>query len=213
MTERQQEILENAKFLDCFATPAFVFWLPDGGRLNPALKETILAREKARPGLSNSNVGGWHSGRDFAEWGGPALKEVLHVAMGFANQITLDRQGRRSRPNWRVECWANINRQGHANKRHTHPGCFLSGSYYVDVGDGSTAGNPGGRFRFHDPRGVANVLEPVTGKEGASAPEIQPEAGMMVMFPSWMPHSVEAYLGEGTRISIAFNLALPGGAS
>jgi hypothetical protein len=57
------------------------------------------------------------------------------------------------------------------------------------------------------------VLEPVTGKDGASAPEIQPEAGMMVMFPSWMPHSVDAYLGESTRISIAFNLALPGGAS
>jgi len=213
MTGRRQEILEKSSFIDCFSTPGFVFWLPDAERLNPALKESILAREKAQPGLANSNVGGWHSGRDFTEWGGPALKEVLHAAMGFANQITLDRHGRRSRPAWRVECWANINRQGHANKRHTHPGCFWSGSYYVDVGGSSAAGDQGGRFRFHDPRGAASVLQPAIAKEGASDPDIQPEAGMMVLFPSWMPHSVEAYLGAGTRISIAFNLALPGGAS
>ena len=209
MNQTQQELLEKTKFLECFATPAFAFWLPDAARLNAALKSGILAQEKAQPGLSNSNVGGWHSGRDFADWGGPALEELLNAAKGFANQITLDRQGRRAHPDWRVECWANINRRGHANKRHSHPGCFLSGTYYVDVGEVGLKENCGGRFRFHDPRAAASVLMPATAK--ASAPEVRPEAGMMLMFPSWMPHSVERYYGVSTRISIAFNLALAGG--
>jgi len=210
MSDRRQKLLAETTFLACHATPAFVFWLPDADRLNPALKQTILEREKAQPGLNNSNVGGWHSGRDFSAWGGPALAELLNTAKGFANQITLDRKGRRSHPAWEVECWANINRRGHANKRHSHPGCFLSGTYYVDVGAIGLKADSGGRFRFHDPRAAASVMTPATVVGKDSKPEIHPEAGMMILFPSWMPHSVEHYAGPGTRISIAFNLALAG---
>ncbi|HMB78158.1 MAG TPA: 2OG-Fe(II) oxygenase family protein [Kiloniellaceae bacterium] len=210
MSETQQQLLKATTFLACFGTPAFVFWLPDAQRLNQALKKTILAREAAQTGLTNSNVGGWHSGRDFADWGGPALEELLNIAKGFANQITLDRQGRRAHPAWRVECWANVNRRGHANKRHSHPGCFLSGSYYVDVGEAGLTPHCGGRFRFHDPRAAASTLTPATAEAAENRPDIRPEAGMMLLFPSWMPHSVERYDGAGTRISIAFNLALAG---
>jgi len=210
MSERRQQLLDATAFMACHGTPAFVFWLPDAQRLNPILKATILAREKAESGLSNSNVGGWHSGRDFADWGGPTLDELLNVAKGFANQITLDRQGRRAHPTWRVECWANVNRRGHANKRHSHPGCFLSGTYYVDVGEVGLTAGCGGRFRFHDPRAAASVLTPATAAAASSEAEISPEAGMMLLFPSWMPHSVERYDGAGSRISIAFNLALAG---
>jgi uncharacterized protein (TIGR02466 family) len=210
MDEKQQERLQQATFLACYGTPAFAFWLPNAARLNAQLKETILAREQGQRGLSNSNVGGWHSGRDFAEWGGPALAEVLTTAKGLADQITLDRKGRRSKPAWSVECWANINRRGHANKRHSHPGCFLSGCYYVDVGEVGSAAESGGRFRFHDPRAAASVLSPATAAAAGNSPDISPEAGMMLLFPSWMPHSVECYDGDGTRISIAFNLALAG---
>jgi hypothetical protein len=31
---------------------------------------------------------------------------------------------------------------------------------------------------------------------------------MLVMFPSWLQHSVRPYLGSGTRISIAVNVSL-----
>jgi hypothetical protein len=36
---------------------------------------------------------------------------------------------------------------------------------------------------------------------------IYPKTGMMLIFPSWLQHSVMAYTGTGTRISIAFNLS------
>ena len=36
---------------------------------------------------------------------------------------------------------------------------------------------------------------------------IQPRNGLMVLFPSWVPHAVQPYGGPGQRISIAFNFA------
>jgi hypothetical protein len=32
------------------------------------------------------------------------------------------------------------------------------------------------------------------------------EAGMMVLFPSWLYHFVNPFFGDGERISIAFNI-------
>ncbi len=200
--------------LGFFPTPAYLAELPRTEALNAELKRIILEREAGEAGLDNSNVGGWHSGRDFAEWGGPALQQVLEAAKSLATQLTRDRKGRAVRPEWQVECWANINRSGQANKRHTHPGCFWSGTYYVD--DGGVADHPryGGAFEFQDPRGVAPALagdllyrEPHGSNSAPAETEIRPRSGLMVLFPSWMPHAVRAYSGPGQRISIAFNFA------
>jgi hypothetical protein len=37
---------------------------------------------------------------------------------------------------------------------------------------------------------------------------VTPEAGTMVLFPSWLIHSVTAYRGNRPRVSVAFNFAL-----
>jgi hypothetical protein len=37
---------------------------------------------------------------------------------------------------------------------------------------------------------------------------LQPKSGTIVMFPSWLTHSVEPWDGEGERISIAFNIMI-----
>ena len=55
--------------------------------------------------------------------------------------------------------WANVNRAGHGNEFHSHPGSFWSGVYYVD--DGGIGADPslGGELEFMDPRaaGVGDV--------------------------------------------------------
>ena len=214
MTGTARSALAGAHFLSLHPTPAFVARVPESERIGAALRRVILEREAAGlGGLENSNVGGWHSTRDMTHWGGPALDEVLAHARGLADRLTVDRQGRAVSIDWRVECWANVNRVGQANKLHTHPGCFWSGTYYVDDGGISDEADLGGEFEFFDPRGVAPLLSPAgasAGVPGASAdsPLIRPRSGTMVLFPSWMPHGVRAYRGGGTRISIAFNLAL-----
>ena len=117
---------------------------------------------------------------------------MLAKARQLADRVTVDRQGRPVTIEWRTECWANVNRRGQANKLHTHPGCFWSGTYYVD--DGGVAEDPslGGEFEFFDPRGVGPLLgetERAVLAPGVtqSSPLVRPRTGMMVLFPSWMP--------------------------
>ena len=202
------------EFHGLFETPAFLTRLPGHEEMNRALKDVILERESNETGLANSNVGGWHSGRDFADWGGPALGSVLRAAQAIANQLTLDRKGKPANKTWEVQCWANVNRKGQANKRHSHPGCFWSGTYYVETGDIGQGSGKGGEFEFQDPRGASCALPArmsykLPGRPaGESRALVTPLPGMMVLFPSWMPHAVRPYAGDGLRISIAFNLAL-----
>ena len=103
---------------------------------------------------------------------------------------------------WTLHAWANVNGPGDFNRLHTHAGSTWSGVYYVDTGALTDAdGTP---LHFFDPcQGRANTfLQPVV----PARYSVRAEAGMMVLFPSYMPHMVFPHQGERQRISIAFNL-------
>ena len=110
--------------------------------------------------------------------------------------------------------WANINRSGHGNEFHSHPGAYWSGVYYVD--DGGIAADPslGGALEFMDPRGTGpRMLAPhlgfvMPGIVSVGINEmVQPKVGRMVIFPAWLLHQVRPYHGTAQRVSIAFNFS------
>ena len=196
-----------------FATPVAVAMLPDHERISAALRETILARAEAEPSTEHSNLGGWQSTWDMAEWGGEAAAYLLSFVRHMADTLTVDRHGKPAPQDWRSNAWANVNRSGHGNEFHTHPGCVCSAVYYVD--DGGAAADPalGGQFEIQDPRGVApamfrpDLVPNVPGGAAFGASEsISPQPGSVLMFPSWISHAVRPYSGDGTRISVAINL-------
>lgn len=198
-----------------FATPIAMVELPNAAALNEALHEAILAREASHPSVHHSNLGGWQSSWDFATWGSGAGATVLRSAVALANRLTTDRQGKPVNIEWRVNAWANINRAGHGNEFHTHPGSYWSGTYYVD--DGGVADDPslGGEFELQDPRGVAPAMyAPLLcfatpgGRSVGASELIRPRAGTMILFPAWLSHGVRPYGGARVRISVAFNLSL-----
>jgi uncharacterized protein (TIGR02466 family) len=198
-----------------FPTPVALVELADAETLNRELAATILERERSATGTQHSNLGGWQSDWEFSNWGGPGGKHVLDTAVALANRVTANRRGQAVTVNWRINAWANINRQGHANEFHGHPGSFWSGTYYVD--DGGIGEDPslGGEFEMQDPRGLAPAMyAPLLcfafpGGQSAGASElIRPRAGTLVLFPAWLSHAVRPYRGTRTRISIAFNLGL-----
>lgn len=197
-----------------FATPIAIATLPNAEKLNSALGATILARAETHPSTAHSNLGGWQSTWDIAEWGGDAAKTLLAFSRQFADKLTVDRQGKPAPQNWRMNAWANVNRQNHGNEFHTHPGCVWSAVYYVD--DGGAAEDPslGGQLEIQDPRGVApamyrpDLVPNVAGGASFGASEmISPAAGAMLLFPSWLSHAVRPYTGDQVRISIAINLS------
>jgi uncharacterized protein (TIGR02466 family) len=201
--------------LNLFPTPLVIATMPNAGPLNTELKSIILAREAGSESVQRSNHGGWQSTWDLHQWGGAPMQKVLAFGRAIAEQVTVDRSGQRHELSWRINSWANINRQGHGNQFHTHPGALWSATYYVDDGGVGADASLGGEFEIQDPRGVAPVMYApfltFPGPDGAALGESQrltPQPGMFVVFPSWLSHGVRPYRGTRERISIAINFSL-----
>jgi hypothetical protein len=214
---------EPLEIIPLFATPLVLFDVPDAAALNADLRRIILQRESTDDGRQRSNQGGWQSAADMDRWGGAPAIKLLAIGRNVANRVTTDRSGNvGAGPHpgyfavtWRANMWANINRSGHANEAHSHPSAYWSCVYYVD--DGGIGEDPslGGELEFFDPRGTApNMYAPHLGfampggQSGGVNEAIHPKAGRLVLFPSWLLHSVRPYRGTAERISIAFNLSL-----
>jgi len=215
----EEQMPERVEVRNAFPTPIAMAMLPDAEKLNKKLKKMILAREKkeAPRDTYDSNIGGWHSDRDLPKWGGSGAEQVIESARMLADRMTASRSGRPADVEWQVNGWANINRAGHSNEFHVHPGCFWSGVYYVDDGGIAEDKSLGGEFVIMDPRGAGPSMYAPTlcfhgpgGNSVGSTELLSPRAGVMLMFPSWLSHGVRPYHGDGDRISIAFNLALAG---
>lgn len=100
-------------------------------------------------------------------------------------------------------CWANISAPRAKHKVHTHPNNFLSGVYYVKTQDGADT------ITFEDPRPQANIICPLNreaSEENAGQMFIKVREGTLILFPAWLPHSVEENKSNELRISVSFNL-------
>ncbi len=205
----------NVELRSYFATPVAVVQLPDAAELNGEIRDVVLQKEKEGSGVQHSNLGGWQSDHEFLHWGGTSGKRMLEAAAQLATKMTSDRAGKPVKIAWKMIAWANVNRRGHGNEFHTHPGCFWSGTYYVDDGGIGDDQSLDGAFEMQDPRGVAPAMYApklgfsTPGGQSVGASElIYPKAGQMILFPSWLQHAVRPYHGDRTRISIAFNLSV-----
>jgi uncharacterized protein (TIGR02466 family) len=207
----------QVEVLKLFPTPVVVATMPDAEPLNAELRRIILAREASSESIERSNRGGWQSSWDMQDWGGAPMQKVLAYARAIVDDATVDRDGRHHNITWRINSWANVNRSGHGNQIHTHPGGLWSVSYYVD--DGGIGADPslGGEFEILDPRGVAPVMYApqltFPGPDYVALGESQrlaPRAGVFVVFPSWLSHGVCPYRGTRERISIAINFSIAG---
>jgi len=100
-------------------------------------------------------------------------------------------------------CWATVNAPGAAHRMHSHPNNFLSSVYYVQVAEGADTIN------FHDPRPQSVIIHPpVTELTAYNTDQVvvRVEEGMLLVFPAWLPHSVDANASERPRISVSSNL-------
>jgi uncharacterized protein (TIGR02466 family) len=205
----------KVEVLKLFPTPIVIATMPDAAATNAELRRIILEHENKSESVERSNRGGWQSSWDMYEWGGEPMRKVLAYARAIVDDATVDRAGNRQKIAWRINCWANVNRSGHGNQFHTHPGALWSASYYVDDGAGPADRSLGGEFEILDPRGVAPAMYApqltFPGPDYAALGESQritPRAGVFIVFPSWLSHGVCPYRGTRERISIAINFSL-----
>lgn len=105
--------------------------------------------------------------------------------------------------------WANISRRHYQHQVHNHPNCTISGIVYLSAPEGS------GMTYFNDPRDVRQVFQPdYYGMKHENAYQFmsEPKVGKVVMWPSWLKHSVGPNMisKDEERISLAFNLHFHG---
>jgi uncharacterized protein (TIGR02466 family) len=191
---------------DWFPTAVWRFDLPDPEAFNARLLR-LIRDERARdePGVAGRSVVlGWHSSdtlhlrpefRDFVDLVGRNQREVAEFLRWDLRQCACALLG----------CWANINGKFAHNMVHNHPRSALSGVYYVQVAEGC------GNLFFRDPRPGAVVLAPTVleyNRWTSDKVTYKPQAGRMLLFPSWLDHGVEPNLSDEERVCLSFNLGV-----
>ena len=102
----------------------------------------------------------------------------------------------------RITAWGVILDEGAYQVPHIHPSAWLSGVYYVALPPSLGAGDEGttGWIEFGRPYWDFQIrAEPETRL-------IEPEEGLMLLFPSYMFHRTLPFAGAGERISVAFDV-------
>lgn len=100
-------------------------------------------------------------------------------------------------------CWANVLASGAAHKMHHHPNNFLSGVYYVRTFPGADTIN------FHDPRNQTGIIRPPVVQltaENTDQVVVKVRNGSLLLFPAWLPHSVDTNTSGQERVSVSFNV-------
>ena len=170
--------------------------------LRSALDARILAALiDMRRGLPALEPGhGWQSGQGLHER--EEFRELVScIRRGTASILRFLRSGHDAFEI--TACWATVLAKGAAHRAHSHPNNFLSGVYYLRVHPGADTIN------FHDPRRQTSIIRPPVEEltaENTDQVVVRVRNGTLLIFPSYLEHSVDANLSEQERISISFNV-------
>src|SRR5262245_34102643 len=178
-----------------YPTPIGRFRIPEAADVNRGLRRLILEKEAAEPSDDYANVGGWHSRSNLLDWPQPevaALKDWILDAV--KHMIAVANDGAPPSGRIAVTAWANVSRRGHYHRVHNHPSGAWSGVYYVDAGSEAPGQRLSGVLELCDPRPFTEMVASPGNKFGQRV-IFRPEAGMMVLFPSWLYHFVNPYTG------------------
>ena len=175
-----------------------------------ALVKDIYAIKAAEPSIEISNLHGWHSDTNLFGRNEPnvkllcraLIKETITKLTSISDSFEPDKY------DGEFGGWINVNPRGGANAAHHHQGWDWSGVFYLKqpkVEDGRS-----GMIEFINPcqqssplasKGFLNVgFEPFF--------RVRPNEGQIVIFPSYLVHSVYPNESDDDRISIAYNVRL-----
>lgn len=186
---------------------------PSGYQTMKAFNEALAHHILAHPTLmrdppGHATMSGRHTGELLIDPKGPVadLEEVIKAAVARYMKAHprahahpfLARQPKR----WMLNVWSVVlEAQGHQIP-HIHPSAWLSGVYYVKIPEivARSGNSHAGWIEFGQPSANLNCTAP---------PElryVQPEEGLMVLFPAYFYHRTQPFDTEGTRISVAFDI-------
>ena len=151
----------------------------------PEMQQWALKYKRENAGVIRSNDGGYHS--DYSIDFGKLLHfENLQERLSWLPHF------------YYTSWWININQKGDLNGKHTHPGCVLSGIWYITDN--------------YEELVFDHPLDHIRDDLNNMFPELYLQhswdckAGDIILFPSDIVHCVKRHQVRSPRISIAFNI-------
>ena len=188
-----------------FPTPVWTIQLPNYNEVNEQMFNYIKLQQKNDGiGINKSNVKGWHS-KDF-DHNTKEIQIFIAFILPAIEQVMTDMNWEKQKQTAKINnIWSIINKGGSANLRHQHGNSTISGAYYVRAPINS------GEIVFYDPRPAPvyshpNVVSP--NLLNTQVNSITPKEGALVLFPSYLDHSVNENLSNEERIVISFNIRI-----
>jgi uncharacterized protein (TIGR02466 family) len=188
-----------------FPHPIFQYKLDNYENHNKEYSQYIydLQKEDSK-GQKLSNVNGWHSPFfDLSSRETVGYKFLMKIQPYIAD--VFKSYGWVFNPQ-KVKCsgmWAIINKKGNFNTEHIHPNSNLSGAYYV------SAPKNCGKFKVINPHSISRDKFPPRenpNELNRLVAEHEIEEGDLLIFPSYLPHSVLPNQSDDDRIVISFNI-------
>lgn len=184
---------------------------PDGFRsvedFNVALTQAIVSIHKTtvQP-IDQTLYGGTQSRGRLWDEPHPVIqllkKALLDAAREFVGQLPDDPGhpflARKTTDLTCAGAWSVVLSSGGGHVDHIHPDGWISGPYYVRVPDDMTGGEHAGCVRLG--------ASPLAGLDLPAERWVTPEAGAVVMFPSYMWHGVSPFQSNSARITAPFDL-------
>ena len=193
------------QILKLFPQPVFKYKVKSFETLNQELLKFIYDLHKEdNVGLKKSNINGWHS-KSFD------LNDLEGLPYKFLSQITDNIKDVFKHYGWvydtnKVKCtsmWSIINKKGSFNIEHIHSNNYLSAAYYVK------APKECGKFKALTPNIITRNFFPKSNgitELNAVTAKINVEEGDLLIFPAYLPHSVEENKSDDDRVIISFNI-------
>lgn len=178
----------------------------DMAQFNAVLKKELDALHVYSETPINQSVrGGTQTETDLAHSENPIIKSFFESVDGpirdYVQSIGKNAHHplmNRARENYRISgAWSiRLLENGH-HVNHVHPMGWLSSAYYVDV---PTSVNENGR------EGWIKFGEPNLDIDLEAEHFVQPKAGRLVLFPSYMWHGTIPFTGPETRLTLPFDV-------
>ena len=188
-----------------FATPIWFSLVPYHKEINENMFSYIKSLQTSNTvGITKSNSNGWHSENFDLNEQEPrfftnSISSLLNESL---NDMGWDLEKNKTKI---TSMWSIINKKNAGNTRDIHPNNFISAAYYVK------APKESGDIVFHDPRSANTIRYPIISKANklnSNIFSVQPKEGLLVLFPSYLHHSVNKNDSEEERIVISFNINL-----
>ncbi|MFT6289246.1 MAG: hypothetical protein ACJA09_004014, partial [Alcanivorax sp.] len=191
--------------INAFATPVLVLQCPHASSINNKLHDIIKAMSEERPSddKGRAHVGGWYSRGGFLSRDEPEVATLAaffqRSVTGYLEKAVSEKFAQSQKLNFHT--WVALTQPKEYQPPHVHAKSHISGVYYVNVPQAPK------------PQGALSLMTPVGEQElsffsqvSATSINVQPSAGDLVIFPSYLRHYTHPFFEGADRSLVVFTV-------